>query len=473
MPQRNLAVILLVGVASILCHQKAPASRYVRTLSHAMGIIHGLYVEDVPSQQLFEDAMAGMVGGLDPYSAFITTDSFQQFQESLDQEFGGIGIVVEGPPRTERLTIVTPIVNTPAYEAGLQAGDVILEVDGTTTEGMRVDEAVTLMRGPRGQAVELLVRHSDGGEPRSYSLKRDLIPIESVLGDTRTVDGDWDFHLEEDPRLAYVRVTSFGEHTARDLAAALESCGPVQGLILDLRGNAGGLLKSAVETCDMFIDQGDIVSTRGRGGVVRQRYEATRKLRLPREVPIVVLTNRGSASASEIVAACLKDHDRAKVVGERSWGKGTVQNIIELEGGRSALKLTTASYWRPNGHNIHRTSEATEDDEWGVRPSEGFEVRMTDEQLRQAVAVRRRRDIVPGKRPRPAGSVENPGGDPAESGSQSGAESSSQPDADRGQGAAGEPGADEPAADGSDFDDPQVRRAIEYLQSLLPAADDH
>jgi carboxyl-terminal processing protease len=454
-PQRNLIVIFLAAIISLVCHQKAPDSRYVRTLSHAMGLIEGLYVEDVQSRALFEDAMQGMVGGLDQYSAFIGSKSFQQFQESLGQEFGGIGIMVEGPPRTERLTVLTPVFNTPAYHAGMQSGDVILEVDGVDTEGMTLEDAVNLMRGPRGKEVELVVQSRGATEPHTLRLKRDIIPIESVLGDKHEPDGSWNYVLEENPNLGYIRVTSFGEHTAADLAKALKQCGDIQGLILDLRGNAGGLLNSAVETCDMFISQGEIVSTRGRGGVVRQRFEAKPKVLLPADVPMVVLINRGSASASEIVAACLKDHGRATVIGQRSWGKGTVQNIIELEGGRSALKLTTASYWRPNGHNIHRLKDAKEEDEWGVRPEEGFDVPISDDDLRLLSQHRRQRDVVPGKLdgPRPEASDAMPPVEP-----QAGQGGETDTDAADGQ---GKEESLEP------LDDPQLRKAIELLESKI------
>jgi carboxyl-terminal processing protease len=171
---------------------------------------------------------------------------------------------------------------------------------------------------------------------------------------------------------------------------------PVDALILDLRGNPGGLLTAAVEICDMFIDRGTIVSTRGRGRTVKSKYEANPENTIvPKEMPVVVLTNGASASASEIVAACLQDHKRAVVVGARSFGKGTVQNVIRLEGGKSALKLTTASYWRPSGKNIHRGENATDDQDWGVRPNKGFEVKLDAEEVERLLRARRDRDILP------------------------------------------------------------------------------
>ena len=163
--------------------------------------------------------------------------------------------------------------------------------------------------------------------------------------------------------------------------------------MLDLRGNAGGLLTAAVETCDLFLPQGRIVSTRGRGGSIRRAYEASQDHVLSRGIPVVVLVNKHSASASEIVAACLQDHGRAVIVGERTWGKGTVQNLLELEGGLSALRLTTASYWRPSGRNIHRREAESEDAAWGVRPNEGFSFPLNDEETKRVMALRRAQDL--------------------------------------------------------------------------------
>jgi carboxyl-terminal processing protease len=172
-------------------------------------------------------------------------------------------------------------------------------------------------------------------------------------------------------------------------------------LILDLRDDAGGLLEAAVGTCNMFLDKGTIVTIRGRDGEVKRTFEADGSPLIPGDLPVAVLVNHFSASASEIVAACLQDHERAKIIGQRSWGKGTVQNVIQIEGGRAALKLTTASYWRPSGKNIHRLKEATDEDEWGVRPDPGFEVTLTDEQADGIRQRRREKDIGTKAKPAP------------------------------------------------------------------------
>jgi carboxyl-terminal processing protease len=221
-----------------------------------------------------------------------------------------------------------------------------------------------------------------------------------VLGD-RYGEGDhWNYMYDQDKKIAYIRLTHFSRHTADELKVALQEMVKqgMRGLILDLRFNPGGLLSQATEISDMFIEQGLIVSTKGRNSPERSWH--AKKDGTFSGFPMAILINRYSASASEIVSACLKDHDRAIVVGERSWGKGSVQNVIDLEGGasgQSALKLTTASYHRPNGKNIHRFEGAKDEDEWGVLPSEGHRMRFTDEQMQSYLEYRQKRDILGGE----------------------------------------------------------------------------
>ncbi len=398
MPSRNLWVILVASLVSVACYAKAERNRYVATLAEAMALIANNYVEPVESRDLFEGAMEGMVGSLeDQYSNYISPQDFTEFQESLDQEFGGVGIVVETHPTTQFLTVVTPLVNTPAYEAGLQAGDMILSINGKTTREIAMSQAVDLMRGKPGSEVRLTIQRDPEPVPHEFRIRRAIIPVESVLGDTRRRDGSWNFFLEENPRIGYVRLTTFGDHTVEELRRALAQFEqrPIEALLLDLRGNAGGYLSAAVAVSNMFIDEGRIVSTRGRDGSVRAAYEADAAATIfPQDTPMVVLVNRDTASASEIVAACLQDHGRAAVAGVRSWGKGTVQNVIQLEGGSSALKLTTASYWRPSGKNIHRGKDVGENGDWGVQPNAGLEVVLDDATLQELHRLRRLRDIV-------------------------------------------------------------------------------
>lgn len=396
MPRGNAFILFLVATTSLACYFQAPQSREARTLVEAMQLIQENYVKPVEKHRLFENAMKGLVGELDPYSQYIGAESYRRFQESLDQEFDGIGILVEGPPVVARLRVVRPLPDTPAHRAGVQDGDVILEIDGHDTEDMTAEDAVPLMRGKRGSEVHLLLERAGEEKPLEFSIRRDVIQTESVLGDTRGADGKWNFFLADHPQIGYIRVISFGERTAAELADALKfEPHPVSAVVLDLRDNPGGLLESAVTICDLFLDQGTIVRTQGRDGVLLRDFQATPGTILPASVPVVMLVNRFSASASEIVAGCLQDHERVTIVGQRTYGKGSVQNVIPLEGSQSALKLTTATYWRPSGHNIHRHArryEEGDEEEWGVRPNDGLALTITEEDERKVVLARRQRD---------------------------------------------------------------------------------
>jgi carboxyl-terminal processing protease len=478
MPVRNLLIITIAAIASMACYEQAQRNRYASGITEAMNLIASNYVEEVDPRKLYENAMDGLVGGLDPYSTYISPGDYQQFQETLDQEFGGIGIVVELNPKSKRLTVMSPLVGTPAYRAGMRAGDVILKIGDQDTEGMTLKDAVALMRGAVGTPIQVTVLHAGQSTPVPFTVKRAIIPIDSVLGDRHNPDGSWDFRLEQNPRITYIRLTNFGEQTVRELREALKSDTQhhkMEALILDLRGNAGGLLKAAVGTCDAFIDKGKIVTIRGRGGREKDAYVATPQTAIPADVPIVVLINQYSASASEIVSACLQDHQRAVVVGQRSWGKGTVQNIILLEAGESALKLTTASYWRPSDQNIHRKTDAKEEDDWGVTPSQGFEVKLSDEDFEKVLLQRRRRDIFYGDARPPKQTSVNPDKNvnPEESSPEEPAKTDASPSSDKdvaespedGQGAAD---GGESVVDGlEDFEDPQLRKAIDYLEEKL------
>jgi len=397
MPLRNLLVLISFLVGSLICYGRAPRNRFVPMIDRAMQLVDEYYVEEVPQRQLFENAMKGLAAGLDEYSSYFVPESFRQVKEDLDQEFGGVGIKVEFDEESKQLQVLSPLVGTPAYQKGIRAGDLILRIDGIPTKGMALDESVKLMRGRPGDSVQMDILHAGEQEPVTLDVMRKKIHVESVLGDTRRVDGSWIFRVQEEPRVAYIRLINFGHQSTKELQAALqlpEGEDPYQALVLDLRDNAGGLLVRAVEICDLFIGKGRIVSTRMRNNVVINTFDATRSTEISEKIPMVVMTNRFSASASEIVAACLQDNNRALVVGERTWGKGTVQNIFKFEAGKSAFKLTTASYWRPNGTNIHRRKDSTEDAVWGVSPSPGYDLKLTDDEFKVAMTNRRERDVV-------------------------------------------------------------------------------
>jgi carboxyl-terminal processing protease len=350
------------------------------------------YVKDVTRRQLMEAAIRGMLSELDPYSNFIPPKQLDRFKVEVENEFGGVGIQVSS--EKGQLRVISPLVGTPAYRAGVMSGDSIIEIDGQSTKGITLDEAVQRMKGLLGTKVTLKLLRAGATEVETVELERENIRVETILGESRNPDDSWRWLLDPEKNIACIRITGFGRHTAEDLRKVLQQLanGKLGGLILDLRFNPGGLLSSAIEVSDMFISQGRIVSTEGRN-VESRAWDATQKGTFE-GFPMTVLVNRYSASASEIVAACLQDHNRAVVIGERTWGKGSVQNVIELERGASALKLTTAGYHRPNGKNIHRFPDAQDSDDWGVVPNSGFELQVGGAELTQLIALRREKDIV-------------------------------------------------------------------------------
>jgi len=363
------------------------------------------YVDKISRRELMEAAIKGVLSKLDPHSSYISPDQLGQFKKEIEKEFGGIGIHV-GIDRG-RLTILSPIVGSPAYKVGVEAGDRIVRIEGEDTADITIDEAVTKLKGEIGSEVTITIRRASEEEPRDVTIRRDIVRVETVMGYRRAEDDSWDFMLDHEKKIGFVRLTSFSPHSAAEMRAALkrlekEDC---RGLIFDLRFNPGGLLSAAIEVSDMFLSAGRIVSTEGRN--TAKRVWDARQAGTYEDIPLVVLINNYSASASEIVAACLQDHARAVIVGQRSWGKGSVQNIIELDGGRSALKLTTAGYLRPSGKNIHRPrtrdgspqhgdsgDSENADDEWGVRPNEGFRIKLSNDEVIDLLSDQRQRNIV-------------------------------------------------------------------------------
>jgi carboxyl-terminal processing protease len=357
-------------------------------------------------RKLVEDMINGGLDRLDPHSTFINPKDYKQFSKQSRGKFGGVGIQLGyNPANNVQLTVVSPMVGTPAYEAGIQAGDLIVKIDGKTTENMRLSEAVDLIQGEPGQKVTLTVVHEGTKQPVDIDIVRAVIEVPAVLGDIRKPGNprEWDYMIDRESKIGYIRLTAFSETAASEMRQTVEDLQRqgARGLVIDLRNNPGGLLRAAVEIADLFLTDGRIVSTKGRNQreEVYDAKEPGTLMEPAKDYPIAILINRYSASASEIVSAALQDHHRAVVIGERSYGKGSVQNIIPMESQTSALKLTTASYWRPSGKNIHRFPDSKETDEWGVKPDPGFEIKLTDEERRAYFEDRRDRDVVHGKGP--------------------------------------------------------------------------
>lgn len=403
MPRKNVQILVIACVVCLLCAYRS--SRYARVVTYALEQIEFKALEPKPARKLAEAAIRGMTEVLDPYSSYISEQDLPRFAEELDRQFGGVGIEIFVEPKTRKICVASPLPNTPAQRAGIRPGDIIIAINGESTEGLSLDQAAKKMRGEAGTEVTLTIQTPGEEKPRDVKLKREVIKAETVLGDSRNPDGSWNFVLEEHPDIGYVRLPTFAEDSDKRLREILEQLRKknIRGLILDLRDDPGGRLEVAVAICDMFIKSGVIVTTRYRDGRIKARYTASGRPVCP-DLPLVVLINRYSASASEIVAACLQDHQRAKVVGERSFGKGTVQELIQLEPGMGLLKLTTAAYWRPSGKNIHRMVGADESQEWGVKPDPGWEVPLEKEELETVLRYRALRDIyLPPGSPKPEG----------------------------------------------------------------------
>jgi carboxyl-terminal processing protease len=314
--------------------------QYLNVFSDVMSIVQDNYVEKVDQKKLVYGAINGMLRELDPHSSFLKPEDYKELQIETKGKFGGLGIEIT--IRDSILTVVAPLEDTPADKAGIQANDQILKIDDQPTQDMSLMDAVQKMRGAKGTKVKLTIIRKGERKPLDFDVVRDIISIQSVKS-----------HSPE-PGFGYVRISSFQSGTASDLRKALdqlEAENPgMQGLILDLRNDPGGLLDQAVEVSDEFLDEGLIVYTGGRLESQKMRFEAHKKSK-PHSYPIVVLVNSGSASASEIVAGALQDHKRAIIMGEQTFGKGSVQTVIPLNDG-SALRLTTSLYYTPSGRSI-------------------------------------------------------------------------------------------------------------------------
>ncbi len=457
MPHRNLRILFAAILLCYVCYVRADHNPLGRHLALAFHAIDRYALERVPPDALLEGGVRGMVAQLndrgDEHSAYISARRAAEFYADIDQEFGGVGVLISlrgDPPQL--VVVAPPEPNTPASKHDVRAGDRIVAIDGQLTEKNKMQDILARMRGPVGESVRITLERGEDGATHEEEIVRDRIKLDSVKGIAKGSDAQWSFRLEEDRRIAHVRLTSFAEQTLDDLSDTLRELlhSGVEAVILDLRHNAGGELGAAVGISELFLDAGDLIVTiKDRHGRARSREIASGRGEFY-GVPMAVLIDRDSASASEIVAAALQDHRRATVIGERSFGKGTVQRLIpigppaehdsERRGG--VLKLTTDSYWRPSGENIHRLSSASDQDQWGVTPDDGFVFSLTDEQYEAYRIDRGNRDIF---NPHGDALLDIPDGDP-----------------DSGDNA-------EPPEDPKPLVDTILQRAVEHLQSQLSA----
>ena len=314
----------------------------LKVFTEVIGLLQKEYVEETKSRDLVYGAVKGMLETLDPHSAFMPPEVYKEMQEETKGRFEGLGIEIT--LKEGILTVVTPIEGTPASKAGIQAGDLIVKIDGESTKNFTLMESVKRLRGPKGTKVTITIMREGFTKPKEVPLTRDVIPIRSVR-----------YEVMEN-QYGYIRLSHFQDKTDSELGKAIkavetDSKGPLKGLILDLRNNPGGLLDQAVKVADRFVDSGVIVSIDGRREEQKMKFYAHTQGTIPR-YPLVVLINNGSASGAEIVAGAIQDLNRGLLVGTKTFGKGSVQTIFPLKDG-SGLRLTTAKYYTPNGRSIH------------------------------------------------------------------------------------------------------------------------
>lgn len=368
-----LAVNLIIG-AQIYIYSAGAAAKddpyeNYRLLSDVLEKVRGEYVDGdkLTYQELIHGALKGMLSTLDPHSEFMDKSKFEELKKDTQGEFGGVGVVIS-LSKEKQLTVVSPMEDTPGFRAGILSGDRIIKIDGRSTEKFGLEDAVKRLRGEPGTDVTLTTLRPSSGEIKDHKLTRAAIKVDTV----KDINGKREFLLDEN-KIGYVRLTQFGEKTSSDLEKALKKLEEqgMQALILDLRGNPGGLLDQAGQVCEKFLPRGQlVVSTEGQNSSQRSEYRANGRNKHA-NIPMAVLVNGGSASASEIVAGCMQDLQsitKAIVIGEQTFGKGSVQSILPLPDG-SALRLTTAKYYTPSHKVIH---------ERGITPD--IIVPMTEEQ---------------------------------------------------------------------------------------------
>jgi len=343
------------------------------------------YVEEPDENKMVESAVRAMLASLgDRYTVFLTPEELAPFDKQIRGTFSGIGAEID--IHNDHLRIVSPLEDSPAWQSGVMAGDIVLQIDGESTHGISITEAVKRLTGPQGTKVTVKVQHMSGQE-QEITITRAKINVQTVRGMHRNADNHWDYTLDPAHGVGYLRITQFTSVTAPAVADVLKQFEQqgIRAMVLDLRFNPGGLLDSAVKVSDYFLPAGKrIVSVKGRA--VPEQVQLATDAKTLTSIPIVVLANEASASAAEIVTGALSDNHRAKFIGSRTFGKGSVQQVRMLENGQGALKITHAYYYLPNGRNIHRREN---DEHWGVDPEDGFYVPMSPDQVRKMIEIRR------------------------------------------------------------------------------------
>jgi len=361
MPKRNLVWIAVGAVLAVLLWKVPEALIRRDALYEQFGPltdislqIHKNYVKEVSSEVLLRGAIDGMMQELDPYSRYFDAAEYEQFSKRTEGQFYGIGVEVDQLV-TGELVIVSPIEGSPAFLAGLRTDDRIIMIDNVKTVDISAEKAVEMIKGKPDTSVRLAIFRPSTTEHFEKTIERKLIMVPTVRGWAHTVQWEWDYVIDPENRIGYVRILNFERNTALQLDAVVRRLlidEQMKGLVVDVRDNPGGLLDVAVRVADHFLDEGLIVSTKGRN-TPEQPYPATRGDTYPAYLRVAMLVNGGSASASEIVAGALKDHKRAVIVGEKTFGKGSVQTMFEVENHQGRLKLTTGYYYLPNGELIH------------------------------------------------------------------------------------------------------------------------
>jgi carboxyl-terminal processing protease len=432
MSQKNLAwlivvpaVVLFTGVMTYTAPPPEQDYKNVRTLVDVIAEVDKSYyreLTDDEKKKLMEDMVNGGLKGLDPYSQYYNEEQLKQFTQDNKGTFGGIGVTLGVDPKTDELTLDSVLPDGPAAEK-LRAGDVILKVNGEAIDPTRSDPRGKI-KGDPGTDVTLTVRRAGVKEPFEVTVTRQVIQIHPVKGVRRVPKPndpskwDWDYMADPDAKIAMIRLTDFTGVSADEMKAALKACeaAGARGLIIDLRNNLGGLLDQAEKIADLFLAEGHIVRT-------RDRHDHGRDLKAGKDgtvwedrakMPVAVLINGDSASAAEIVAAALQDNGRAVVVGERSYGKGSVQKTFPLDGGKASVKLTSEIWLTPSGKHIQKKPNAKPEDEWGVRPDAGYEVKMTDDQFVQMILHQRAAEVVRDKPTDPEPKTDPPKEPPAD-----------------------------------------------------------